>query len=321
MAKTQRISIRNLDQMVEDVFGVGGNIFEPISYEELEKHFTSDCYKTDLTYDHHFALFKLIHENPKKAIQLLERTAKYQRQRSKYQSYVERSHLRRALEAEYYMVSWAKHHFFTEFLRNYPALPHLYDNEIDYGSLALLAIVKSNPRESLKFFQECYEQVAEKYKKKKTWEAYKPQILMMIKALKTKDFDIKALKTKDFNIIIQPEHLELKVTPKKETIKVPENINITNPAKLSRYLMQLEKASLKNVGLIENKAILIPRQGAEDWSKGLYIVTYNSTKLTDKVYKTEKPHTYEKIVSTTTGKGKVIRKPLEKIALTLIDLA
>lgn len=299
--KKQKLTIKNLDVLVEDVFGVGEEIFKDISYEKLEEYLMSSKYILHPDHDYYFALFKLIHEEPEKAIRLLEEVAEHQ-------CYSDGHRFDAARKASKSFLHWAKWRLIQDFLKNYKEPPDIFSWTI----CDLFAIVKNNPNKCLKFFQECYEQIAEQYKGDEDWQDYEPKILTMIEALKTGDFSNRYGKT---------THLELKIYPKKERMEIPLNVNVYNCVKLSRYLMQLEQASLESVGLIENKAIIVPREGNPEWEKGVYIITYKIHGGTSEVYKTEKPHTYEEIAEKTTGKGKVIREPLKKIALTLIDLA
>lgn len=288
MVKTQTLTVLNLDKVVEDVVEVGEDTIEDISYERLERKIMSDTVAVFFNHDYYFALFKLIAEKPEKAIKLLER-AVYNQSRD-IKGY---RRLYEAQEGRRETVGQAKRLLFRDFASRYKEGPVV----TSWHSADLFSIVKSNPNKALDFFQECYEEMMKNKGYKLDWEKYEPKILTVLEALKTRNFSRRG----------KPTHLELRLVPKKEKIEVPKDINVEDYAELSKYLMSQEGSSLENIGIIGNKAILIPREGNDNWAKGVYTITYNSTGETNTIYKTEKSHTDEELVKKTTGKGEVIR--------------
>lgn len=317
MSNPKHLTVLNLDKLIEDVVGVGGSIFKEISPEELKEFLMSELKIVYPSHDHYFALFKLIHEQPKKAIDLLEEVAKqrYSSSEKKY-SYTndgiisllnEFPLFRKAKDPSFMFIREAGCELLESFENKYSRSPPPINSHASYY---LCGLVKYNPEKALKFFQDCYEKLAKKGKKATGWDEDLVKILTIAECLKTRDFSRAEI----------PEHLELKVVPKKETIPFPENSNLDNSAKLSRYFMKYENASLENLGLIEGRAFLIPLRGEADWSKGLYIVTYKGKGETDVVYKTEKSYNDEELLSKINCNGKIIRE-LKKVATTIVDLA
>lgn len=302
----QGITVLNLDKLIEDVVGVGGGVCKDMSYEELDEFLRSNPYVAYPKHDHYFTLFKLIHEEPNKAKELLGRAAKHFFGTSSKESW-EGETYGKAIEGKSSFLRIAKRSLLLSFTNHDSTAPSIYS----WTSYYIWTLVKDNPNTALDFFRKCYEKLAKNNKISEGWEENQLKIQLIIECLKTRDFSTN----------IQPKHLELKVVPKKDYITILDEVDINNCAKLTKYLVDSEKASFKNLGIIEGKAILIPREGKEDWSKGLYIVTYDSTRLTDKIYKTEKFHTDEELVKKTVGKGEITRPDLEKITRTIIDLA
>jgi len=114
------------------------------------------------------------------------------------------------------------------------------------------------------------------------------------------------------------KHLGMTFIPQEEVIQVPKRY-LEDYVVLSKYLMELEGASLDSIGLIKppekssrnHRTIIIPRKGDVDWREGLYIIKnspwYFDVRRNYRVYKTEKYHTDKELICKTTKEGNMFR--------------
>lgn len=366
----QKLTVINLDQLVEA---------PGISYEELENKMMDNPHTIFLDNSDYLIFFKLITEQPQRAINLLEKAAEYQCGSTFPGDHAE-DYLKKAMKPEKAFVKEAKQKLFKEFLDEHIHGPNLHW----WVTCKFLAIVKDNPSGSLNFFQKCYEQMADNIEKDEFWnepgddlkKKIRKEVRNVAQALKTRNFSksitrnklslelgplelyknysetfidyfskiedveekkviLRSLLECDYenkevidwlnntypqlirDAALDPNKLKdkpmlnsLKRTfiPKTKTIRIPKK-HLQSCSKLSKYFMKLEGASLSSIGFIKNfGAALIPREGNVNWEKGLYIIPYLGVgKNNYQIYKTEKHHTDEELLSRNTKESKIIK--------------
>lgn len=207
--KKQGLTVINLDRLVGADTSLKANLQQSAS-KELETKLMDNPHTILMDNTDYLLLFGLIAEKPQEAVKLLERAAIYHC--SGDRSYITQEYFEKTIKGEKSFIEEAKQNLYKRFSEEHVSGPNLHW----WITCEVLATVKDNPSESLKFFQKCYEQIIKNNKEPRwreiisdydslaLYEEKNEETRIVVNALKTREFYGKAMFNGDLILKVNP---------------------------------------------------------------------------------------------------------------------